>query len=85
LSLLDTSEPNDDREVDLVLETWDGRVLAIEVKAGGRVPGESMAGFRFLKDKLGDRFLGGLALHLGQRAYTYEGKLHILPIDRLWM
>jgi len=71
-------------EVDLVLETADGRVVAIEVKAGTRVPGNDLGGLRKLRDKLGARFLGGMVLYLGQRAYTYEDRIHVIPVDQLW-
>jgi hypothetical protein len=33
---------------------------------------------------LGDNFIGGVALYTGERAYTYEDRLHVMPIDRLW-
>jgi predicted AAA+ superfamily ATPase len=34
---------------------------------------------------LGARFLGGVVIHLGSRAYTEEDRLHALPADRLWL
>jgi uncharacterized protein len=37
-----------------------------------------------MRDRLGMSFLGGVVLNLGQRAYTYEDRLHVLPLDRLW-
>jgi uncharacterized protein len=37
-----------------------------------------------LRDKLGTDFLGGVLLNLGQRSYTYEDRLHVIPLDRLW-
>ena len=68
----------------LVVEFDDGRVLAFEVKAGERVSGRDLAGLRKLRDRLGARFVAGVALSLGSRSYTYEERLHVMPVDRLW-
>lgn len=75
---------HDGDEVDLVLERDDGAVLAFEVKAGSRVPGDALRPLRKLRSALGDRLLGGVALYTGVRAYTAEDRIHVLPIDRLW-
>lgn len=74
----------DGDEIDLVLERADGGVLAFEVKAAGRVPGPDMRHLRKLRDALGERFLAGVALYTGERAYRFEERLHVLPIDRIW-
>ena len=39
-------------EVDLVLETWDGRVAGFEVKAGSGVQDTDLSGLRLLRDRL---------------------------------
>lgn len=74
----------DGDEADLVLERDDGSIVAFEVKAGSRIPGGDLAGMRKLRDALGDHFIGGVALYTGEHAYTYEDRIHIMPIDRLW-
>ncbi|NQW73405.1 MAG: DUF4143 domain-containing protein [Actinobacteria bacterium] len=74
----------DDHEVDFVIEAHDGRVLAFEVKANERVPGSDLKGLRKLREALGDNFVAGVALSTGARSYTYEDRLHVMPIDRLW-
>jgi predicted AAA+ superfamily ATPase len=71
-------------EVDLVLEREDGKVVALDVKAASRVTGDDLRGLTKLSRKLGSQFLGGVVLYTGTRAYSYEGGLHIVPIDRLW-
>jgi len=75
---------HDGDEVDLVLERDDGSIAAVEVKAGERVREADFRGLRKLRDALGNRFLGGVALHLGRRAYTHEDRLHAMPVDRIW-
>jgi len=74
----------DQQEVDLVIETVTGAVAAIEVKAAGTVTDRDFEGLRMLRDKLDSAFVGGAVINLGQKSYTYEDKLHVLPLDRLW-
>jgi uncharacterized protein len=74
----------DGDEVDLVIERDDGMVLAFEVKAAGRVPGGDLAPLRKLRQAAGDAFLAGVALYLGARSYTFEDRLHVMPVDRIW-
>ena len=71
-------------EVDLVLETWDGRVIGFEIKAGTRIKDPDLSGLRLLRNRLGDRFLGGYILNLGELAYRKEEKIAILPLSALW-
>lgn len=74
----------DQQEVDLVIEAADGTLAAIEVKASGTVSDQDFAGLRLLREKLGRAFVGGAVVNLGQRSYTYEDRLHVLPLDRFW-
>lgn len=41
-------------------------------------------GLRALRDKLGDDFAGGVLINLGNRSYTYEERLHVIPLESLW-
>ena len=75
----------DKDEVDLILERDDGSIVGIEVKTSSRVPGLDFVPMRKLRDKLGSRFLAGLVLYLGQRSYTFEDRLHVMPVDSLWI
>lgn len=74
---------HDGDEVDLALERDDGAVACIEVKAGERVSEKDFRGLRKLRDALGERFLGGVVLHLGRYSYTPR-RPHAVPVDRLW-
>lgn len=76
---------SDGAEVDLVIEYDDGRVVAFEIKASERAPGKDFRGLAQLRDLLGARFIGGIVLTTGSRSYTYEDRLHVMPVDRLWM
>ena len=70
--------------MDLIIEHDDGTVLAFEVKASERAPGSDFRGLAQLRDALGSRFVAGTILTTGTRSYTYEDRLHVMPIDRLW-
>jgi len=71
-------------EVDAVLETPDGRVIAIEVKAGATVRGADLAGLRHLSQRLGRRLVAGYVLYTGQQTLPFGDRLRALPIDALW-
>ena len=71
-------------EVDLVLERDDGQVIAFEIKAGSRISGDDLRGLRHLKERLGSRLEEAIVLYTGVHAYTHDGWIKILPLDRLW-
>ena len=75
---------HDGAEVDLVIEFDDGRVAAVEVKAGGRVENRDLSSLRGLRDSLGSAFAGGIVLHLGERSHRAEDGIVVAPVDRLW-
>ena len=81
----DNERPRPNVEVDLVCEADDGRIAGVEVKATSRVEDRELNGLRSLRDKLGQDFMGGVVLYLGDRAYTREDRIHVLPMDRVWM
>ena len=74
----------DNIEVDAVLESADGRVVAVEVKAGSTIRAEDLAGLRHLAERLGSRFVAGYVLYSGQQSLPYGDRLRALPIDALW-
>src|SRR5660398_60875 len=62
--------------VDLVLETPDGRVAGIQVKAGSTVTSTDTRWLSVLREELGERFVAGVVLHTGQTAVSVS--------DRVW-
>jgi uncharacterized protein len=71
-------------EVDAVIETPDGRVIGVEIKAGATVRTEDLAGLRNLSSALGERFIAGYVLYTGQQTLPFGEKLRALPLDALW-
>jgi uncharacterized protein len=71
-------------EVDTVIETPDGRVIGVEVKAGATVRTEDLVGLRTLVSHLGDKFVAGIVLYTGQQTLPFGDKLRAVPLDALW-
>jgi uncharacterized protein len=72
------------REIDVVLEARDGRVVGIEVKAANDVDDTDFRHLRYLRDQLGERFVTGIVLHLGERVAPQGDRLISMPITALW-
>lgn len=75
---------SDGAEVDLIIENDDGNVLAFEVEASERATASDFRGLTQLRDTLGPRLAAGVIFTTGMRSYTYDQRLHVMPIDRLW-
>jgi uncharacterized protein len=75
----------DNVEVDAVLETPDGRIVGIEVKAGATVRTDDLAGLRHLAGRLGDRFIAGYVLYTGGQTLPFGDRIRALPLDALWI
>lgn len=71
-------------EVDLLLETGDGRIAGIEVKATSSVTGRDVRWLTQLRDSLGARFVAGVVLHTGAVAAPFGDRIAAVPMDVLW-
>jgi predicted AAA+ superfamily ATPase len=71
-------------EVDLVLESRDGQVAGIEVKAASTVRAEDLRGLRLLADRLGSQFAGGVVLYTGRQSVPFGDRLAAVPLSALW-
>jgi predicted AAA+ superfamily ATPase len=74
----------DQLEVDAVIETPDGRIVGVEVKAGATVRTEDLAGLRNLAGHAGDKFVAGFVLYAGQQTLPFGERLRAIPLDALW-
>lgn len=72
------------REVDLVLEAPDGRVIGIEVKAAATATADDAAGLRALAAITGPRFVHGFVVHLGDRTTPFGDSVTAIPMSALW-
>jgi hypothetical protein len=74
----------DKQEVDAVVETPDGRVIGVEVKASATVRTEDLTGLRNLANHLKERFVAGYVFYTGQQTLPFGEKIKALPLDALW-
>lgn len=71
-------------EVDIVAEFADGSVMAFEVKAMSTPRSDHFKGLRVLRDRLGDRFVGGYVLNTADSGVAMGDRLWALPVSALW-
>ena len=71
-------------EVDAVIETPDGRVIGVEVKAAASVHTGDLAGLRNLARHLSDRFVAGYVAYTGQQTLSFGDRIKAIPMDALW-
>ena len=72
------------REIDVVAEMAGSRILALEVKATAAPSASDARHLSWLRDQLGDRFLGGAVLHTGPGSFSLGDRIQALPICALW-
>lgn len=72
------------REIDFILQTQSGGVVAVEVKATVGVGVGDARHVIWLREALGDQFVGGIVLHLGQRASLLSDRVWAMPVAALW-
>ena len=71
-------------EVDAVLESNDGRVVGVEVKASSTVDATDFRALAHLERLSTRQFMRGVVLYTGDRVLPFGPKLLALPIDALW-
>jgi hypothetical protein len=71
-------------EVDIILETADGRIVGLEIKAAASVSGKDAKWLARLRDRLGRRFAAGLVLHTGATSGPLTERIAAVPMDILW-
>lgn len=72
------------REVDLVVELGRGRVLGFEFKAGAAPDAGDAKHLSWLRDQLGDEFVGGAVIHSGPSIYELGDRVYAIPLCATW-
>lgn len=72
------------READIVAELSGERVLAFEVKASSAVTASDARHLAWMRDQLGDRFIGGVVFHVGPHVFPLGDRITALPISAIW-
>ncbi len=83
-SLFHLREAQGRREVDFVVEAPRGRILGVEVKATAAPRTRDARHLAWLRDEMGDLFLGGVVLHAGQTSYALGDRIQAAPLSALW-
>jgi hypothetical protein len=74
----------DQVEVDAILETPDGRVVGIEVKASATVRADDFRGLRHVAERMGEQFVAGVVLYSGRHSLSFGPGMRAMPISALW-
>jgi len=71
-------------EIDLLVELAGGGIVGIEIKADAAPGRDAARHLRWLRDQLGQRFIAGVVLHTGPRAFELEDRILAAPIAAIW-
>ncbi len=71
-------------EVDIIVELGSEDVIGIEVKATAAPTPTDAKHLAWLRDTIGERFVAGIVLHTGPRAFSLGPRLVAAPIATLW-
>lgn len=72
-----------EQEVDLILEHFDGRVLAFEVKLAATVSDSDVRHLHFLQERLGSRLVDKVIITTGPQAYRRADGVAVVPLALL--
>ena len=71
-------------EVDILMESRDGRLVGVEVKASTSVTLHDFRGLRSLQSAVGARLHLGIVLYTGQHILPFGEGLFAVPLSALW-
>ncbi len=72
------------REIDLIAEASDGRMIAIEIKSSASPDAYDARHLAWFRDVVGDRFAAGIVFHTGPYKFNLGERIDALPISCLW-
>ena len=67
------------REIDLIVERPDQRVVAIEVKLSSAIDQRDVRNLIWLREKIGDSLLDAVVINTGPRAYRRKDGIAVIP------
>ncbi len=71
-------------EVDIVLESDDGKIIGIECKGSATVKADSFKGLKVLKEMTGKKFHRGIVLYAGSHVIGVAEDMQAVPVSALW-
>ena len=74
----------DKREVDIIVELPDGKIIAIEVKSAGSINRADLKGINYMRESFKENFYKGLVLYTGKETLSFGNDVFCAPIEILW-
>lgn len=74
----------DQKEVDIVLESPSGKVIGIEIKLSSIVRKDDLKGLMSLKEYCGTNFHKGIIFYAGDKTLPFGDSFIALPVTALW-
>lgn len=71
-------------EIDLLLESPSGEIVAIEVKAAATVGRQDYRPIEKLRDARGPSFLAGAVIYTGKQTLPLSNRIWAVPVSALW-
>jgi len=72
------------KEVDFVIESPDGKIVAIEVKLDGTINEKDWANMNAMRETVGNRFLKGIIIYTGTDLLPVGRNIWAVPVNYLW-
>jgi len=72
-------------EIDFVLEDRRGQCVAVEVRAQRRIDTCDIAPMKSVAVDLGEQFVRGVVLHLGDSVLPMADRIQSVPVQALWL
>jgi uncharacterized protein len=74
----------DKKEIDLILESRGGQIIAIEIKASSNFKMDSVDNIKEFAKAVGDKFHRGIVFYTGNQVHRLSDNIYALPIQTLW-
>jgi uncharacterized protein len=71
-------------EIDLVMESRSGEIIAVEVKASATIRSRDYAAIVKLRDARGERFRAGVVVYTGAQTVPLGDRICAMPVSGLW-
>ena len=72
------------RKVDMIVERPSGEIIGLEIKASATVRTRDFAGLRHLRERVGERMVGGAILYAGAHTLPFGKRTWAIPLRALW-
>lgn len=72
-----------EHEVDILLENYEGQVIAFEVKLKASISDTDVRHLQWMKSKLGDRLIDQVVITTGRHAYRRKDGVAVVPLALL--